>query len=380
MAATQLEIVRDPPPSDILFLTFKPYFYELKTFPTSQPPNLLLLLLLVFQNLTPGSSQQLEYRYEYSHTTDTRYIKGAQDTSRWCITDYVSTLPTHKEERQVTSVFADNNFMVENYEIEDSQRPEWASPIEKTVLDHTGLKALRPNGNVALFMPMSLLDSSYFHIRDSIAAGHTVGKLPLFPQTREFDTDSLQAAGYLIEQQPNRDLWFWNDNLFVKIMPSVLTVEVFKPVWDGETQHYRIQHYRVDDQGDTVLQKTISRDNLVLCSGACIARETREVYFGYSFFQPGGQPKPLSSADAPNSSAISLHAYPNPVEDKLFLKFNHVPAAYLVRVYDFQGRVVRESRHETSQVAIDIGDLPSGAYALAALFPGQNILQTIVKL
>lgn len=92
---------------------------------------------------------------------------------------------------------------------------------------------------------------------------------------------------------------------------------------------------------------------------------------GGSVAQGVQQPFEISVVTAlPEAKGISLicTVYPNPVTDKLILKFdNEFPLNYFAWLYDSQGRQIEEIKLVANETSIDMSKLVIGSYFLKVI-------------
>lgn len=92
---------------------------------------------------------------------------------------------------------------------------------------------------------------------------------------------------------------------------------------------------------------------------------------GGSVAQGVQQPFEISVVTAlPEAKGISLicTVYPNPVTDKLILKFdNEFPLNYFAWLYDSQGRQIEEIKLVNNETSIDMSKLVIGSYFLKVI-------------
>jgi hypothetical protein len=71
--------------------------------------------------------------------------------------------------------------------------------------------------------------------------------------------------------------------------------------------------------------------------------------------------QPLSIVDTQTESTIEV--YPNPTRDVIFVNI-HKAQSIKAKLYDLQGRMVKESSIQGSELRLNVGELPSGTYLL----------------
>jgi hypothetical protein len=76
----------------------------------------------------------------------------------------------------------------------------------------------------------------------------------------------------------------------------------------------------------------------------------------------------------------ALTIFPNPVKDKLFIRFN-LAAAATASIVDSRGVVVKSVQLKaiTSEVVIPVAELPAGVYSINLHSDTQNSAQTFIK-
>ncbi len=90
----------------------------------------------------------------------------------------------------------------------------------------------------------------------------------------------------------------------------------------------------------------------------------------------------LDSSNVAHSS-LSLHPYPNPFQDTLYLRVgNPINKRVKVELFDASGRIVLSQHHEIqkSPISIPIDQLSSGAYILRVDAGGKVVTKNLVKL
>jgi hypothetical protein len=292
------------------------------------------LLLLHFVFAQSQFFAQVAYQIEYTKVTDVRYTKGLLDTSKWCSTDYVITQPGRKREKIVSEVLEDGNFSITTWHLEDTERPSWATKIEKTVFDQTGIRAFRSDHTSAAFQSFNTLSNPYQDMLDSQGDGQEIGALPLFPEYDQQLLDSFQANGYSVVWQANGDLWLVKPQIHtLKIMPSVQQVENwYSSSASGEvlnTQHFQLFN------GELTLRKSVTVDKVELCSGACIKRERKEQFVDYTNTNSWGNYAYKNSKPG-NEQSPSILGYPNPFSDQIALQLSHENIPYTAQLIDLQ--------------------------------------------
>jgi Secretion system C-terminal sorting domain len=310
-----------------------------------------------------AQSTSLAYKYEYTKVTDVRFVKGALDHTVWCATDFAGTQAIRKKEKTTTSVFTNDHFKIDTWLLEDSERPSWTTPIEKITFDQTGIKSYKPGGALAAFQPFTNANDPYTEMYDSVAAGQEIGNLPKFPQYDHAVIDSFHAHGYQILWQGNGDLWISQEIHVIKIKPSVLQVENW--YWSNETGDVlHTDYFQIVAGGDTLLRKSLTIDKIELCSGACIRREKKDVYIGYTYVN--ATPTPRSQEVDVTEQILQVLAYPNPFRDQIELKVNILgDEPYQVQLFNQQGTRIFDQTLLGERNVLDLAHLPSGCYALS---------------
>jgi hypothetical protein len=336
-------------------------------------------LFLTPNPILVAQTSNLAYKYEYTKITDVRFVKGALDHTEWCATDFVETQATRKKEKITTSVFVNNHFKIETWFLEDSERPSWASPIQKITLDLLGVKSYKQDSSLGIFQSFNDTYNPYSEMYDSVVAGHTIGNLPKFPQFDQADLDTLRANGYQIQWQGNGDLWIILEEIHVlKIKSSVLEVENW--FWSTETGDVlSTAYYQIVAGGDTLLRKSLTIDKLELCSGACIQREKKEVYIDYTYLNTA--PTPRSEKLDAKQAILQVMAFPNPFKNFINLKANTVDEeTFTVQIFNLQGSVVFQQMLNGNRNELDLAYLPSGCYTLSVLSARGTTHTKIIKI
>jgi len=73
-----------------------------------------------------------------------------------------------------------------------------------------------------------------------------------------------------------------------------------------------------------------------------------------------------------------FNIYPNPVNDRLYIRFPELSSKALVSVYDQNGRIILQQSHQ-SGTALDVSGLPEGIYQLAVQDGEKRMVTSFVK-
>jgi hypothetical protein len=336
---------------------------------------LLFVALIGTNNFTLAQVPNLDYQYDYTKITDIKFTKGLLDSSIWCPTDYVDVQPVRFRERTITRVFTDNHFQIEKQNLQDSRLPDWSTPVAKTVYKQDGITAYKINGTIAAHQSYSPDGTDpYSDIQQGVAAGQIIGNLPKFTQYDQIPIDSFRNQGYQIIWQPNGDLIISEEIHVIFVRPSVLQVEQY--LFDmnlGEI--ITLADYQIVN-GDTLLRKTLTTDWLELCSGACIQRETREVYINYDHQQA----QPRSNRTENQILEQGFITYPNPFTSQLTIKPSDPACAYTLAVYSQHGGLVYATKLIGQHTLSRLEELPSGSYQVVISTDHQTHRRSLIKL
>lgn len=73
----------------------------------------------------------------------------------------------------------------------------------------------------------------------------------------------------------------------------------------------------------------------------------------------------------------SLHLYPNPTENRLFIETEHEIEEIVI--YDVYGRKCQQANETTSQQVLDVADLNAGIYFVKVVTDNNEIVKRFVK-
>ena len=73
----------------------------------------------------------------------------------------------------------------------------------------------------------------------------------------------------------------------------------------------------------------------------------------------------------------SLHLYPNPTENHLFIETEHEIEEIVI--YDVYGRKCQQANETTSQQVLDVTDLNTGIYFIKVVTDNNEIVKRFVK-
>lgn len=73
----------------------------------------------------------------------------------------------------------------------------------------------------------------------------------------------------------------------------------------------------------------------------------------------------------------SLHLYPNPTENHLFIETEHEIKEIVI--YDVYGRKCQQANETTSQQILDVADLNTGIYFIKVVTDNNEIIKRFVK-
>ncbi len=81
------------------------------------------------------------------------------------------------------------------------------------------------------------------------------------------------------------------------------------------------------------------------------------------------------------SKNVKIDVFPNPVNQKMYIKIDDLEICkdWVLKIFDSKGSKIKESKLQSCQAVISIGELPNGVYQLAILINGKIISKQFVK-